>query len=236
MPEQLVYLVCTVKGKRGVLTLDFNCYKKFYIVVIFNAEEMALHEALIHARRILPGEALMYSEPGMYKPHASLQVYLFYNEEEIQDGSIKEFKPEEIRVGFNEPNLGTALSGMNVIEMCQIQNTLYEFIFMHIWMHFFVDAWQYTPDQVHMNNLVLRMKHCFLDKFKRISFLIGQANLCQQNLYNFEYWIVNNAMVCLEHLGKLNLQWKSAKSVTFKALCDVSTYEAAGVETHLKRK
>ena len=116
MPEQLTYLVCTVKGKRGVLSLDFNFYKKFYIVLVFNAEEMAPHEALIHVSRILPGEALMYLEPGMYKPHASLQVYLFYNEEEIC-GGIKEFKPEEIHVGFNEPNLDKALKDMNVIEM-----------------------------------------------------------------------------------------------------------------------
>ena len=43
-------------------------------------------------------------------------------------------------------------------------------------------------------------------------------------------------MIHLEQLGKLNLQWKSAKSVTFKALCDVSAYEAAGDEMRLKRK
>ena len=224
MPEQLAYPVCIIHGKRGVLSLDFNFYKRFYIVLVFNAEEMALHEALIHVSRILPGEALMYSEPGMYKPHASLQVYLFYNEEEIR-GGIKEFKPEEICVGFNEPNLDKALKDMNVIEMRQVQNTLYEFVFMHIWTHFFIDTWQCTPNQVHTNNLVLGMKHCFLDKFKRISFSIGCTNLCQQNLYNFEYWIVNSATVRLEHLGKLNLKWKSAKSVTFKAFCDVSTYE-----------
>ena len=235
MPEQLAYPVCTVKGKRGVLSLDFNIYKKFYIMIVFNGEEMALHEVLIHASRILPSEALMYLEPGMYKPHASLQVYLFYNEVEIREG-IKEFKPEEIRVGFNEPNLNKALKDMNIIEMQQIQNTLYEFVFMHIWTHFFVDAWQCTPDHVHTNNLVLGMKYCFFDKFERISFSIGQANLCQQNLYNFKYWIVNNATVRLEHLGKLNLKWKSEKSVTFKALCDVSAYEAAGVEMRLKRK
>ena len=143
---------------------------------------MALHKVLIHASRILPGEALMYSEPGMYKPHASLQVYMFYKEEEIQDGGIKEFKPEEIRVRFNEPNLNKALSGMNVIEMHQIQNTLYEFVFMHIWTHFFVDVWQCTPDRVHTNNLVLGMKYCYFDKFETISFSIGHANLCQQNL------------------------------------------------------
>ena len=107
---------------------------------------------------------------------------------------------------------------------------------MHIWTHFFVDAWQCTPDRVHTNNLVLGMKYCYFDKFERISFSIGRANLSQQNLYNFEYWIVNNATVRLEHLGKLNLKWKSAKSVTFKALCDVSAYEAVGVETRLKRK
>ena len=83
MPLQLDYLMCIICGKRGVLTLDFNCYKKFYIVIVFNAEEMAPHEALIFASRILPGEALMYSEPGMYKQHASLQVYLFYNKKEI---------------------------------------------------------------------------------------------------------------------------------------------------------
>ena len=235
MPEQLAYPVCIVKGKRGVLSLDFNVYKKIYIVLVFNAEEMAPHEALIHASRILPGEALVYSEPGMYKPHASLQVYLFYKEEEIHDG-IKEFKPEEICVGFNEPNLDKALKDMNIIKMRQIQNTLYEFVFMHIWTHFFVDTWQCTPDCVHTNNLVLGMKYCYFDKFKTISFSIGHMNMSQQNLYNFEYWIVNNATVCLEHLGKLNLKWKSTKSVTFKALCDVFTYEAAGVETRLKRK
>ena len=235
MPEQLAYPVCIVRGKRGVLSLDFNFYKKFYIVIVFNSEEMAPHEALIHASRILPGEALMYSEPGMYKPHASLQVYLFYNEEEIH-GGIKEFKPEEIRVGFNEPNLNKALKDMNVIEMRQIQNTLYEYILMHIWTHFFVDTWQCTPDRVHTNNLVLGMKYCYFDKFEMISFSIGRANLSQQNLFNFEYWIVNNATVRLEHLGKLNLKWKSAKSVTFKALCDVSAYEAAGIKTRLKRK
>ena len=83
MPEQLHYPMCIVQGKRGVLALDFMMYKKFYIVIIFNAEEMAPHEALIYASRILPGEALMYSEPDMYKQHASLQVYMFYNEEEI---------------------------------------------------------------------------------------------------------------------------------------------------------
>ena len=236
MPEQLAYPVCTVKGKRGVLSLDFDCYKKIYIVIVFNAEEMAPHEALIHASRILPGEALMYLEPGMYKPHASLQVYMFYKEEEFRDSGIKEFKLEEICVGFNEPNLDKALKDMNVIEMRQIQNTLYEYILMHIWMYFFVDTWQCTPDRVHTNNLVLGMKYCYLNKFERISFSIGCANLCQQNLFNFEYWIVNNVTVCLEHLGKLNLKWKSAKSVTFKALCDVSAYEAAGVETRLKRK
>ena len=103
-------------------------------------------------------------------------------------------------------------------------------------MHFFMDAWQCTPDHVHMNNLVLRMKYCYFVKFEMISFSIGRANLCQQNLHNFEYWIVNNATVRLEHLGKLNLKWKSAKSVTFKALCDVSAYKAVGVETCLKRK
>ena len=104
MPEQLAYPVCIICGKRGVLSLDFNLYKRFYIVIVFNAEEMAPHEALIHASRILPGEALMYSEPGMYKPHASLQVYMFYNEEEICEG-IKEFKPEEIHVASTSPIL-----------------------------------------------------------------------------------------------------------------------------------
>ena len=69
-----------------------------------------------------------------------------------------------------------------------------------------------------------------------ISFLIGWANYCKQNLYNFEYWIMNNTTVRLEHFAKLKLQWKSKKSITYQALCNVSAYEAAGVETHLKRK
>ena len=146
MPEQLDYPMCIIHGKQGVLSLDFNCYKKFYIVIIFNAEEMAPHEVLIHTSRILPGEALMYSEPGMYKQHASLQIYLFYNEEEIRSRGIADFKPEEIHVGFNEPNLDKAPKGMNVVEMHQIQNTLYKFVFIHIWTHFFINAWQCTPN------------------------------------------------------------------------------------------
>ena len=80
------------------------------------------------------------------------------------------------------------------------------------------------------------MKHCYLDKFDTITFSIGRVNYCQQNLFNFEYWIINNAVVRLEHFASLNLKRKSEKSVSCKALCDVSAYEAAGVETRLKRK
>lgn len=47
---------------------------------------------------------------------------------------------------------------------------------------------------------------------------------------------MNNATVRLEHFGKLKLKWRSKESVSNKALCDVLAYEAAGVETHLKRK
>lgn len=64
MPLQLDYPMCIVHWKRGVLALDFMCHKKFYIIIIFNAEEMDTHEALIFASRILPGEALMYSDQG----------------------------------------------------------------------------------------------------------------------------------------------------------------------------
>ena len=111
-----------------------------------------------------------------------------------------------------------------------------QIVFIHIWTHFFVDVWQCTPDQTYTNNLILGMKHCYLDKFETISFSIGRANYCQQNLFNFEYWIVNNAVVRLEHFANLKLKCKSEKSVTYKALCDVSAYEAAGVETRLKKK
>ena len=37
----------------------------------------------------------MYSDPRMYKQHASLQAYMFYNEKEIRSG-ISGFKSEEI--------------------------------------------------------------------------------------------------------------------------------------------
>ena len=69
-----------------------------------------------------------------------------------------------------------------------------------------MDIEQCTPDRTYMNNLVLGMKHCYLDKFEMISFLVGRANYCKQNLYNCEYWIVNNAMVRLEHFAKLKVE------------------------------
>ena len=69
---------------------------------------MAPHEALIFTSQILPGEALVYINPGMYKMHSSLQVYMFFNEEEIRTG-IARFQPGTICVSFNEPKLDEAL-------------------------------------------------------------------------------------------------------------------------------
>ena len=82
-------------------------------------------------------------------------------------------------------------------------------------------------------NLILGMKHCYLDKFKQISFLVGRVNYFKQNLYNYEHWIINNVVVRLEHFSEF--KWKY-DVVNSRCLSDISVYEVADVELIMKRK
>ena len=124
---------------------------------------------------------------------------------------------------------------MKIFELEEIKNTLYENILMNIWTCFFIDVPQSTPEQKYISNIIMGTKHCFYDSFFKIYFDPGLAEIVDQNLYNFEYWIVRNSKIRLSYLRGLGLTWQKCEKYKQTDLATVSLLEAAGVKGLMKR-
>lgn len=216
-----------VQGKQAFLSIRISEDPLLYIIIVFNAAELAPHEVLILASQMLPEKHMKKKNSPLYRTKESFQVFIAYNDKAAE--GIGEFWPKEITVGFNQLGLHMTLELSKIEEIDRIKNTLYEDIFIHIWTHFFMDVLQTSQEAKYISNLALGMKHLFFDKFCKITFLRG-ANKVKQNLYDYEYWTAWNSTIRMERLEDFMLTFGKPFGYYHASLSEVSALEAAGVK------
>lgn len=221
-----------VKGNKGYLSIRILKIPLVYLVIVFNTNEMAPHEVIILASQLLPKKVMKKRYQPLYRTKDSFQVFLCVDGETDE---IEDFNPRQIMVSFNDTLLAKNLFLMKIFELEEIKGTLYENILMNIWTCFFIDVPQSTPEQKYISNIIMGTKHCFYDSFFKIYFDPGLAEMVDQNLYNFEYWIVRNSKIRLSYLRGLGLTWQKREKYKQSDLATVSLLEAAGVKGLMKR-
>ena len=231
-PDEIIKY-CRVKGPRGYLEIDINDnapFPKITMVIIFNAKKLAPHEALIFASQQYDDVAMGKDEWPYAMSQETLQCVLF-----ADSTCFPEWKLYRSEVKFNSPELEERLCDHHAMWCNHIKNTLWEFVFIHIWSFFFINVGQ--PNKVadiYYNDL-MAMKLLFLDKMQRVIFNSG-TKMEIPHLEPFEYWFAQNGMIRLSYLGKMGLTWPGAYEYLNTNIGDRAALEAAGVKGTVKWK
>ena len=200
-PEEITGY-CWVGRSCGYLEIDVNeslCFPKITMVIIFDMDKLAPHEALVQASQ-------QYDQVAMAKdnwPYAlnpdTLQCILF-----VDTICFPEWKLHNVKVKFNSLALHTHLKKHKAIWCNQIKNTLWEYVFLHIWSHFFINIEQPTPEADLFYSELMSMKLIFLDKMEHVTFNT-EVKTCSPHLEAYEHWFALNGMVRLSYLNHMGL-------------------------------
>ena len=218
---------CKVGGSRGYLEIDINessSFPKITIVIIFDVDKLAPHEALVQASQ-------QYDEARMARndwPYAlntdTLQCVLF-----ADTNCFLEWRLNDVKVKFNSPALAARLEDNQVVWMDRIKNTLWEYVFIHIWSHFFINVEQPTPEVNLFYQDLMVMKMIFLDKMEKVTF-DAEVKDGPPHLEAFEHWFALNGMVRLMYLKEKGLTWKNHLDYLKNPMGDRAALEAAGIK------
>ena len=135
--------------------------------------------------------------------HDTLQCVLFAN-----TNCFPEWRLNDVKVKFNSPALHTCLKDHQAVWLDCIKNTLWEFVFIHIWSHFFINVEQPTPGANLFYRDLMSMKLIFLDKMEKVTF-DAEVKDRPPHLEAFEHWFALNGMVRLSYLKEKGLTRKS---------------------------
>ena len=143
------------------------------------------------------------------------------------------WKLNDVKVKFNSPALDGRLKEHQAIWCNQIKNTLWEYVFLHIWSHFFINVEQpsYEADLFYRD--LMSMKLIFLDKMEDVTFNT-EVKSGPPHLEAYEHWFALNGMVRFSYLNKKGLTWGSPYEYLNTAVGDRAALEAAGVKGKTK--
>ena len=134
---------CSVKGERGYLILHINKsypFPKIIMVIIFNVNKLAPHEALVQASQQYDDVAMAKDDWPYTISRETLQCVLF-----ADTNCFPEWNLRSTEVSFNPIGLDCELDECKALWCNRIKNTLWEFVFLHIWSFFFLNVQQQTP-------------------------------------------------------------------------------------------
>ena len=159
---------CKVHEPRGYI--EFVVYHKpdVKLLIVFDADIMAPHEAIITASQLYEPELMSKDQWPFETCEEDIQVYLY-----AEHFCIPDFKPYNIRVKFNSPTLAKEVKDFISEPIKRVKNTLWEFVFIHVWSHFIMNVPQEKGDTEDMNKQLMAQKYCFLDKFEDVKFESG---------------------------------------------------------------
>ena len=121
---------CKVGGSRGYLEIDVNessSFPKITILIIFDVDKLAPHEALVQASQQYGQVAMAKDDWGYTLNPDTLQCVLF-----ADTNCFPEWRLNDVKVKFNSPALAARLEEHQAIWMNRIKNTLWEYVFIHI--------------------------------------------------------------------------------------------------------
>ena len=214
-------------GSRGYLEIDVNensSFPKITMVIIFDVDKLAPHEALVQASQQYDQVAMAKDDWGYTLNPDTLQCVLF-----ADTNCFPEWWLNDVKVKFNSPALHTRLKDHQAVWMDHIKNTLWEFVFIHIWSHFFLNVEQPTPQANLFYQDLMVMKMIFLDKMEKVTF-DAEVKDGPPHLEAFEHWFALNGMVRLTYLKEKGLTWKSHFEYLKNPMGDRPVLEAAGVK------
>ena len=135
---------CQVGSSRGYLEIDINessSFPKITMVIIFDMDKLAPHEALVQASQQYDEVAMAKDDWAYVLNSDMLQCILL-----ADTFSFLEWQLHNVKVKFNLPALAARLEDHYVIWCNRIKNTLWEYVFIHIWSHFFLNVEQQTHE------------------------------------------------------------------------------------------
>ena len=144
---------CHVKGERGYLVLRINAnhpFSKIIMVIIFDMNKLAPHEALVQASQQYNDVAMAKDDWPYTISAETLQCVLF-----ADTNCFPEWKLYSMEVSFNPTGLDRELEECKFIWCNHIKNTLWEFVFLHVWSFFFLNVQQPDPEaELHYSELM----------------------------------------------------------------------------------
>ena len=171
MEPHVIMEYCRVKGERGYLVLRVNTsypFPRIVMVIIFDVNKLTPHEALVQASQQYDDVAMAKDNWPYAISHETLECVLF-----ADTICFPEWKLHSTEVAFNPTGLDRELDDFKFVWCNHIKNMLWEFVFLHIWLYFFLNMQQPDPKaELHYNEL-MSMKFLFLDKMERVSFKAG---------------------------------------------------------------
>ena len=228
---QAITEYCRVKGKRGYLVLRLNVsylVPRVVMVIIFDVDKLAPHEALVQASQQYDDVAMAKDDWPYAISHDILECVLFADVNYFPEWDI-----HTTEVAFNPVGLDRELEEHKFIWCNRIKNTLWEFVFLHVWSFFFLNIQQPNPEaELHYSEL-MAMKFLFLDKMERVSFVAG-TKMEVEHLEPFEYWFPVNGMIRFTYLNHMGLTWLGAYEYLNTNIGDRAALEAAGVKGKVK--
>ena len=194
------------------------------MVIIFDVNKLAPHEALVQASQ-------QYDDVAMAKddwPYAisaeKLQCVLC-----ADTNCFPKWKLCSMEVSFNPVKLDQELDECKVIWCNCIKNTLWEFVFLHVWSYFYLNVQQPDPEADLFYSELMAMKFLFMDKMEQVTFKAG-TKVKVAHLEPYEYWFVLNGMVCFTYLNHMGLTWTGAYEYLNMNIGDRAALEAVGVK------
>lgn len=196
-----------IKGERGYLSIMFSTAPACFIFIIFDADMYAPHEALFIASQ-KDGDHFANKTLDEFTDDeccTDVDIFLVY-----EDFHLINWKPEKIIVTFNDLSIQDN-QAYTVKKLQTVHNTYYEYLLLHIWSCFFVNEEQKDAETEKLLYRVMLMKYQFLDKLEIIKFKTG-IEAPPYDFKGFEYWIGNNGVMRIRHIGKLGVLQKSLEN------------------------
>ena len=172
-------------------------------MIIFNIDKLTPHEALVQASQQYNNMAMAKDDWPYAISHDMLKCFLF-----ADVNYFPEWKLYTTEVAFNPTGLDHELDECKFIWCNHIKNTLWEFMFIHVWSYFFLNVQQPNPEaELHYSEL-MSMKYIFLDKMEDDRFNT-EIKGSPPHLEAYEHWFALNRIVRLSYLKEKGLTWKS---------------------------
>ena len=224
---QVITEYCRVKGERGYLVLRINAsypFPRIVMVIIFNVDKLAPHEALVQASQQYDNVAMAKDDWPYAISHETLECVLF-----ADMMCFPKWKLCSMEVAFNPVGLDRELEEHKFVWCNHIKNTLWEFVFLHVWSFFFLNVQQPDPEgELHYSEL-MAMKFLFLNKMECVTFKAG-TKMEVDHLELFEHWFTLNGMIHFMYLDHMGLTWVGAYKYLNMNIGNHAVLEAAGVK------